>query len=115
MSNFPELQAPLPFVELSHKIIFTKSELHFLRWVYHETIGSERQFKQRPLEVITVALLIKRHLPRILSLEKCKLKMTVAEVLALKRIITSTPLPAYWLNEGHSLTWKLDEVTASLR
>jgi hypothetical protein len=59
--------------------------------------------------------MLHRHKTKIQAGKDCKLKISTAEVLALKRLLLTTPVLDGWQNESKSILFKLDQVTVGVQ
>jgi hypothetical protein len=98
-----------------YKIPFSKYEVRFLNWFYSEVITDPRHNAMRLLEVAVFHSMCKRHSSKIHAGEDCKLKLQIAEVISLKRILIRTAYVSNWKVESDSVLFKLDQLTVGIQ
>lgn len=106
---------PTGRMELFYKIAFTQHELWFLEKLTFKVMWSAAHHRERILELSVYAFMLHRHKTKIQAGEACKLKLSTAEVLALKRLLLTTPVLDGWQNESKSILFKLDQLTVGVQ
>lgn len=117
MMEIININSPPPTGRLKpyHKLPFTMHELWFLESFSAQVMFAVEHHRKRILELCVFANLLSRHKAKIHAGEDCKLKLTTAEVIAVKRLLLNTPVEAGWTNESSAILFKLDQVTVGVQ
>ncbi|SER16534.1 hypothetical protein SAMN05444359_12641 [Neolewinella agarilytica] len=102
-------------LELSYKVSFTAHEMWFFNHFIPGVMVSEAHKANRLLELCNVQELFRRKQDKFRDGQACKLKMTTAELLALKRLLLNTEVPTAWKHESETILAKLDQLTVGIR
>lgn len=107
---------PTPRLTRHYKIPFTTHELWFLTSFAVQVMSSPAQLQKQILELCVFSNMLYRFDKKLgARAENCKLKMTNGEVIALKRLLLSTPTLTGWENESSAILFKLDQLTVGIK
>jgi len=102
-------------VEPFYKIPFTAYELAFLEDLRFSIFFSVERHQNQRLEMYTYYVFLTSNRKKIERREDVKLKLSVAEILAIKRLLLTTPIKPGWTNESSSILFKLDQLTVGIQ
>lgn len=102
-------------IQPHYKIKFTAYELAFLEDLRFSIFFSVEHLQRHTLETYNYYVFLNAHRRKIERREDCKLKLSIAEVLAIKRLLMTTPVKPGWSNESSSVLFKLDQLTVGIQ
>jgi len=112
----PQFYPGTVHLEENYKVLFTRFEWMFIRDCHWMMISDPKHRQHRVLELSVFHEFHRKRILKIVQLTgETKIKMTAAEVIALKRLLKTTELPNKWATEGNSLLFKLDQLTVGIQ